>query len=68
MPKDAMILSVQLQGNNIVLWASIFNEAVTKDRMFELLYTGEVHDLAHRMFYGTVQVDDIVVHVFERLS
>ena len=44
MPKDAKILTVQLQGGKPVLWALVENESEATYRHFRLYTTGEILD------------------------
>lgn len=81
MPKDAEILTVQLQGGKPVLWALVETEtaiAPNVDRHFELLVTGgplDTHDAlafdAGRLRYvNTFQFNDwaLVYHLFQYRS
>jgi hypothetical protein len=65
MPAFAEILSVGVQGHDIVLWALVEPTAVTETRMIAVIGTGwHVPDGKHK-FVGTVQMAHLVWHVFD---
>ncbi len=70
MPLNAAILSVQMQGETLCLWALVNPVAPLVLRTFEVFGTG--HPIAHsdeiRKYIGTVQSPgrSLVWHVFER--
>lgn len=68
MPFDAEILSAQLQGNGLCIWALVNPNNSTQARSIEIYGTG--HDVpdGRREFIGTVQPGALVFHVFERLA
>lgn len=74
LPKDAEILSVQVQNGNICLWALVDPEAEKETRYFEIFRTGHLIycDMRiERKFIGTVQISyesKLVFHVFVRLN
>lgn len=65
MPEGAEVLTVQMQGDYPVLWALCNPDAPKQTRTFLQVMTG--HWLTHRpgRYVATVQVGDLVVHVFE---
>jgi hypothetical protein len=71
MPKNAVILSAQVQQGKGVLWAMVdTNAKAVEPRRFHLVLTGQVHDPASGLrFIDTLQFDDgnYVVHVFEEV-
>lgn len=69
MPNAAKILTVQIQRNIPVLWALVDTREEPRERVIELILTGEfvVHD-AYRKYISTTQDDDgIVCHWFEKI-
>lgn len=67
MPKEATILTVQYQDNELCLWAIVNIDNPVEDRCFEIFGTGEIIDLAAEAPYiGTVQRIGLVWHVFEK--
>lgn len=73
LPRDARILTVRAQGEDICLWALVDTKVVrTTTRLFRLVGTGHeiallaVHELVH---LGTVMLREgaLVFHVFEIL-
>lgn len=73
MPKDAKVLSAQMQHGQCQLWAMVDNSKAPYPRRIEVLPTGAFVERADRLsFLGTVQVNDggspLVFHIFERLS
>lgn len=72
LPKDAEILSVQIQCDALRLWAIVDPDAEDEDRIIEINGTGfEMKDLSKeglsRLHINTVQVYNgaVVWHVFE---
>ena len=68
MPKDARILSVQIQGGMPCLWALVNPDAEKERRMFSVLETGEPIESVEALTYiGTVQQSggSYVFHLFE---
>lgn len=68
MPKDAKILSVQIQSDRITVWALVDVNATAVSRK-SFLVVGTGHDIQEPietlMFLGTVQTGQFVWHVFE---
>jgi hypothetical protein len=69
MPIGSHILTAQLQGDNLCLWAFGNPEATTSSRYIDVLCTGELVDDVPRRYINTVQRLNgrLVLHVFERL-
>lgn len=71
MPRGAQILSVQMQGAQLCMWALVDPEAPKEVRRFRIVGTGHQFDEApahvHR---GTFQMHGgaLVFHVFERVA
>lgn len=70
MPSGAKVLRVDVQRNEIQLWAMVEPEAPKETRVFEVFGTGHKMDTAKRVFINTFFVHDgeFVFHAFERLS
>lgn len=70
LPEGAKILTVQMQGRALRLWALIDpTVAKVRQRTFEVFGTGHDMDEWPRDYIGTVQQPvgvDLVWHVFER--
>ena len=70
MPEGARVLSVQLQRDDICLWAMIDDAAMSTqvERRFRIHGTGHVIENGDALVYvGTVQMCEgsLVLHVFE---
>jgi hypothetical protein len=69
MPKNANILTVQIQHDSPCIWALVETENSIEDRHFKLFGTG------HQMYYidikyvGTFQMrtGNLIFHLFEKL-
>lgn len=70
-PKDAEILSVQMQNDKPCIWALVNPENKLTEKIIEIYGTG--HEIPcdglHRIFRGTFQLFDfgLVFHLFERI-
>lgn len=70
-PKDAKILSTQVQNDNLVLWALVDPENTVEKKEILIFETGHYIDESLNIkFIDTFQVYDgqLVFHVFERLT
>ncbi len=67
MPKGAIILCVQVQGTDPVLWAEIDTEEYkTEYRRISLYETGQYIPDGIRKYIGTYQIgSDYVGHIYE---
>jgi hypothetical protein len=66
MPEGAQVLSVQVQGGGISLWALVDADARQVDRTFVLRKTGcDCDGVARWTYLATVFYDSYVWHVFE---
>lgn len=67
MPKDAQILTVQTQDEDMQMWALVDPESPTELRHFRLAGTG--HSIIHtvKRYIGTFQIRGgrLVFHLFE---
>ena len=71
LPEGSKVLSCQNQNNQIVIWV-MFNPSTSqglKTHKFKLIFTGEDFQLSldlaeHRLFIGTVQINEMVHHLF----
>jgi hypothetical protein len=70
LPKGAIVLTAQLQGEHICLWVMLDpDEKVTEDRQFVVRCTGVAWARPGRPKYiATVQKPPFVWHVFEAKS
>lgn len=72
MPKDAEIISLQVQDGKPVMWAMVDPEEEKVERHFEMFGTGHPIETGfgiNRKFIGTIQVVVgvwLAFHVFER--
>jgi hypothetical protein len=72
LPINAVLLTVQMQGETLCLWAKVEERNTVDDRTIEIFGTGHPIDNYARSYIGTVQeecgADGVLVwHVFERL-
>jgi hypothetical protein len=67
MPRAAKILDVQVQADYICLWALVWPEAATEQRVFEVHGTGHPIQVPAGDYIATVQTDHgaLVWHVFD---
>lgn len=66
MPIGSKVLSLQVKNNIPCIWALIPDEAaMTEKRIFEFFSTG--HDFNDKLgnYIGTVQLEQLVFHLFE---
>jgi hypothetical protein len=66
MPQGAIVLTVQVQRNQPVLWAMVNPDAPKVRRRFWMFPTGDDGEMLGKDYVGTVQLDrgDFVIHVF----
>lgn len=69
LPPFSEILSAQLQGGRLTMWAMVNNEPPTEPRVIVIFGTG--HAIPYRpsslVFIDTVQQGPLVWHIFELL-
>ena len=64
-PAGGHVLTVQPQGDQLVLWALVDQNAVTNPRHFRVYGTGEELPDNPGDYVATAQVGSMVWHVFE---
>jgi hypothetical protein len=68
MKEEAKILCVQMQKDDICIWAEIDTEAHSWDRHFRIIVTGEGFPAGIALVYiGTFQKDWFVGHLYEEI-
>jgi hypothetical protein len=70
MPEGAVVLSVQAQNGAPYVWALVDDTAPAKSKFF--IWFGTGHPIEKRLlgdlnFIGTVQLNEFVFHLFERI-
>ena len=67
MPKDAKILSVQLQNGIPVFWAEVDTNNEPETRNFSVIGTGHIMEARSQQFLGTFQLQGgaFIGHLFE---
>jgi hypothetical protein len=69
MPRDAQILSVQNQLDNLVLWARVETENYDVLRVLHIFFTGSEalpENIVNMRYTATVQMlNGLVVHIFD---
>lgn len=65
MPEGSQILSVANQNGKLCLWAIVSPANSDRDRVIEIIGTGNPMRISNRKFIGTVVIDPFVRHVFE---
>ena len=68
LPKDAQILSVQMQGKELCVWALVTPLNEPEVRYIEIFGSGVMIPSAARTYLGTVQDSGFVWHIFERVQ
>lgn len=69
LPINAEILTAQMQGDTLCLWAKVEEGNSTEDRTIEVFGTGHPMSDDARRYIGTTQMHGIALlvwHVFER--
>ncbi len=66
MPDGAQILTAQLQGDTLCIWAVVNRYAPMTDRQIEIIGTGNPFIDDSRCYIATVQQPPWVWHIFER--
>lgn len=69
MPFNAEILTAQMQGDTLCLWANVEEHASLEERTIEVFGTGHPMSYENRRYIGTTQMHGgaLVWHVFERV-
>lgn len=69
MPEKSMVLSAQMQGGRIAIWALVDTDRPLRDRKFRVIGTGNpIPELLNQLrFIDTVQLEKLglVFHIFE---
>lgn len=71
MPAKSEILTVQVQGDTICLWALVNPDAELKERTIEIYGTGHLLIDSDSLLYIStfmLESNSLVFHVFERLG
>jgi len=63
-PEFATFLSVQMQDNSLVVWASVLPEEKYVKRIFHIVGTGGAEPERPFFYLGTAQDHNLVYHVF----
>lgn len=66
-PEGGQILTAQMQGSVLTLWALVCPTCRPQRRRIEIYGTGHLMEKAPRDYIGTVQAGTFVWHIFERL-
>lgn len=66
LPSESKILHVDVQNENICLWALVYENWPVESRMIRIVGTGHPVDTADLIHLGTVQQGPYVWHVFEQ--
>lgn len=70
MPKNAEILTVQMQKDTLCLWALVNPYSEKEERIVEIFGTGHpIKSITNRKYISTYQLlkGDFVGHVFEKI-
>ena len=65
-PKEAELLSAQMQGDDLMLWALVNPDEPKRVRTIEIIGTGNPCANVKRKHISTAQMGALVWHVFER--
>jgi len=66
MPRGSKILSAQVQGEQVYIWASVRSDNVMVDRCITIIGTGmRIHIGQYGVHIGTIQKDGFVWHIFD---
>ena len=69
MPRGAKILTVQVQGTEVCLWALVDPDKGREERRFAIVGTGHDYD-GDGKYIGTIQLSSgrLIFHIFERTT
>jgi hypothetical protein len=65
MPSNAEILSAQLRGKDLCIWAIVNTDENLRKRCFLIVETGKTIDGRNKRFIASVDMQAFTVHVFE---
>ena len=71
LPLNSTILTIQMQGNTLCLWAEVEETNTdTEERIIELIGTGHKMSNILRNYIGTVQQfgGGLIWHIYERVT
>lgn len=69
LPAGAKILTAQDQNGTLTLWVEVETPRKTATRTIEVIGTGNpISVMDNRLYIGTVQMDGLVWHVYERTT
>ena len=64
LPVSSTLLSVASQNGHLVLWAEVDTDLPERNFEFAVCCTGEESPESYTFFLGTVQISELVFHVF----
>jgi len=69
MPKNAEILTIQIQNNIPCIWAIIDSDQLSEIRYFELYGTGHLLKESKKKYIGSFRMynDSLIFHLFENI-
>lgn len=67
LPKNSKILTVQIQNNQICIWAEVDTEESLITKEFSIVGTGNPFPTYNVIYIGTVQAHPYVWHVYESI-
>ena len=67
MPEGAQLLTVQVQGDQLVLWAQVCPDHPTVNRRIVIFGSAHPMDCAYGKYVATVQTGSLVLHVYDGL-
>jgi len=69
MPNGAQVLTVQIQGESVQMWALVDPDAERVQRTFVTYGTGHpIMNASELVYIGTFQPRPLVFHLFERVE
>lgn len=70
LPVGSRVLTAQMQGGNLFIWAEVDPEAPIESRFFRIFATGLHHgvDFSRYLYLATIQDGPFVWHVYEMMT